>query len=114
MSKYLAILLSATLVLGLSACGISNNTEVSSEATESTASEATEAVTTEAPEPVQVDPEVQRGVTLGLVSADYLDDPNAPATTTDLENMGAKILELRGAEASVIAKWETIDSRTSP
>lgn len=106
MSKYLAILLSATLVLGLSACGISNNTEVSSEATESTASEATEAVTTEAPEPVQVDPEVQRGITLGLVSADYLDDPNAPATTTDLENMGAKILELRGAEASVIAKWD--------
>lgn len=106
MSKYLAILLSATLVLGLSACGISNNTEVSSEATESTASEATEAVTTEAPEPVQVDPEVQRGITLGLVSADYLDDSNAPATTTDLENMGAKILELRGAEASVIAKWD--------
>ena len=106
MSKNLAILLSATLVLGLSACGISNNTEVSSEATESTASEATEAVTTEAPEPVQVDPEVQRGITLGLVSADYLDDPNAPATTTDLENMGAKILELRGAEASVIAKWD--------
>lgn len=106
MSKYLAILLSATLVLGLCACGISNNTEVSSEATESTASEATEVVTTEAPEPVQVDPEVQRGITLGLVSADYLDDPNAPATTTDLENMGAKILELRGAEASVIAKWD--------
>lgn len=106
MSKYLAILLSVTLVLGLSACGLSNNTEVSSEATESTASEATEAVTTEAPEPVQVDPEVQRGITLGLVSADYLDDPTAPATTADLENMGAKILELRGAEAPVITKWD--------
>ena len=67
MRKYLAILLSVTLVLGLSACSLSNNTEASSEATENT-----EDVTTEAPEPAQVDPEVQRGVTLGLVSAEGL------------------------------------------
>lgn len=105
MRKYLAILLSVTLVLGLSACSLSNNTEASSEATENT-----EAVTTEAPEPAQVDPEVQRGVTLGLVSADYLDDPTAPATTADLEDMGAKILELRGAEAPVITKWDVCAS----
>ena len=105
MRKYLAILLSATLVLGLSACSLSNNTEASSEATENT-----EAVTTEAPEPAQVDPEVQRGITLGLVSADYLDDPTAPATTTDLEDMGAKILELKGAEAPVITKWDVCAS----
>lgn len=105
MRKYLAILLSATLVLGLSACSLSNNTEASSEATENT-----EAVTTEAPEPAQVDPEVQRGITLGLVSADYLDDPTAPATTADLEDMGAKILELKGAEAPVITKWDVCAS----
>lgn len=110
MRKYLAILLSATLVLGLSACSLSNNTEASSEATENTEAVTTEAVTTEAPEPAQVDPEVQRGITLGLVSADYLDDPTAPATTADLEDMGAKILELKGAEAPVITKWDVCAS----
>ena len=100
MKKHLAIVLSAALILGLTACNSGSTTDTSSESTENTTD-----ITTEASDSSQIDPEVQRGVTLGLVNADYLEDPTVPATTADLEDMGAKILELRGAEASVLTKW---------
>ena len=105
MKKHLAIVLSAALILGLTACNSGSTTDTSSESTENTTD-----TTTEASDSSQIDPEVQRGVTLGLVNADYLEDPTVPATTADLEDMGAKILELRGAEAPVITKWDVCAS----
>lgn len=55
-----------------------------------------------------LDPEVQRGITLGLVSKDYLGKASALATTKEAEDLFAKILKKKGASAAKIKKWNKL------
>ena len=55
-----------------------------------------------------LDPEVQRGITLGLVSKDYLKNPSAMSTTKEAEDILAKILKKKGASSSKIKKWNKL------
>lgn len=102
--KIMVLMLCGAFVCGTVACGTDQKQEqvtevrMDSETTEST--EVTETVT--------IDPEVMRGVTLGLVDASYLDYAEAWGTTEDIEKMVSKILELRGAGEDKITEWENL------
>lgn len=56
----------------------------------------------------KLDPEVQRAVTLGIVSSSYLKKPNQAATAQELKDMCTKILQKRGASAAKIKSWKRL------
>lgn len=104
--------------MGLTACNSGNEPSQSTEGSVNTEStQETEETVTE-PEETQesaeqvIDPEVLRGLTLGLVEADYLDEPDLPGTTEDLKQMITKILEKRGAGEDKISEWEQLATGT--
>ncbi len=116
--KFTALLLAAALVMGLTACNSGNKLSqspeesVNTESTQETEETVTEPEETQESAEQVIDPEVLRGLTLGLVEADYLDEPDLPGTTEDLKKMITKILEKRGAGEDKISEWEQLATGT--
>lgn len=64
--------------------------------------------TTNAATKTTLDPEVQRGITLGLVSKSYLKTPKKYATTKEAKSLFATLMKKKGASAAKIKKWNKV------
>ncbi len=111
MKKRIAMAMCVVLLVGITGCTSKEKVTEKFTTTESTkedTTEVTEAVNTETEpeEEVMIDPESERGVTLGIVSEEYLKEANEWATTADLEDMVSSILTLKGADIGVVDEWQ--------
>ena len=56
----------------------------------------------------KLDPEIKRGVTLGLTSKKYLNKSTQKVTTMELKKMFTKVMKKRGATSAQIKKWNKV------
>lgn len=56
----------------------------------------------------KLDPEIKRGVTLGLTSKKYLNKSTQKVTTMELKKMFTKVMKKRGATSAQVKKWNKV------